>query len=88
MPLILVLKRQRQVDLCNSETSLVYRGSSQDSQGYMRDPVSKQKHTNRKPFKRKKKSKLVFEKAYGSLDVTQWWSVRLARTSVQSLALY
>jgi hypothetical protein len=49
-----MLKRQRQVDLCNSEVSLVYIVSSQDSQGYMRD-LSQNKNTQTENLLKEKK---------------------------------
>ena len=47
MPLIPALRRQRQIDLCKSEASLVYRVSSRIAKGFTENPVSKNK-TNRK----------------------------------------
>ena len=41
MLLILALRRQRQEDLCESEASLLYIESLQDSQGYIKRPCLK-----------------------------------------------
>ena len=46
MPLILVLRRQRQVDLSVSG-QVGLQSKFQDSQGYARNPVSKNRHTNK-----------------------------------------
>ena len=47
MPLIPALGRQRQVDLCEFEASLIYR-SFQDSQDYTEKPyLEKQQQTNK-----------------------------------------
>ena len=52
MPLIPVLRRQRQADLCVFKASLVHRTSSRiDSKAIQRNPVSKNKNkakTNKK----------------------------------------
>jgi hypothetical protein len=48
-PLISVLRKQRQVDLCELETSLIHRAEFQDSQGYTEKPCLK------KPTKQKLK---------------------------------
>jgi hypothetical protein len=48
-PLIPVLRKQRQEDLCEFETSLVYKASSKTSRATQKSPVSKnkkQKQTN------------------------------------------
>ena len=44
MPLIPALRRQRQVDLCELEASLVYRVSSWTARAIQRNPVSKNKN--------------------------------------------
>ena len=49
MPLIPALRRQRQVDLCEFETSLVNTASSRATQ---RNPVSKKKNKKKKKNKR------------------------------------
>ena len=41
MPLVPTLRRQRQVDLCQFEASLVYRVSSRAARTTQRNPVSK-----------------------------------------------
>ena len=41
MPLIPALRRQRQVDLCEFEASLVYRVSSRTARATQRNPVKK-----------------------------------------------
>jgi hypothetical protein len=46
MPLILAPKRQRQADLCEFKTSLVYRLSSKTARTTQRNPASK-KQTNK-----------------------------------------
>ena len=43
MPLIPAFGRQRQVDLCDLEASLVYRASSRQAPKLQRNPVSKTK---------------------------------------------
>jgi len=43
VPLIPVLKRQRQADLCKLETSLVYRARSRIGKATQRNPASKTK---------------------------------------------
>ena len=48
MPLIPGLRRQRQVDLCESEASLVYRGSSRTARATQGNPVSKTKQNKTK----------------------------------------
>ena len=45
IPLIPELQRQRQVDLCEFETSLVYRASSRIARATQKNPVSKTKPT-------------------------------------------
>ena len=42
-PLIPALSKQRKVDLCEFETSLVYRASSRTARATQRSPVSKNK---------------------------------------------
>jgi hypothetical protein len=51
MPLIPTLQRERQVDLCELEASLVYRVSSRTARAIERNLVSKQtnKQTNKTP---------------------------------------
>lgn len=44
MPLIPALGKQRQAELCEFETSLVYR-ETQDSQGYIEEPLTKPNQT-------------------------------------------
>jgi hypothetical protein len=46
-PLILVLGRQMQTDLCEFETSLVYRVSSRIARATQKNSVSKNKKTNK-----------------------------------------
>jgi hypothetical protein len=48
LPIIPALKRQRQVDLCEFKTSLVYRASSRTARVTQRNPVSKNKNPNLK----------------------------------------
>jgi hypothetical protein len=55
MPLIPALRRQRQVDLCEFEVSLIYRVSSRKAKATQRNPVS-----NHPPPKKKKPSKLYY----------------------------
>jgi hypothetical protein len=43
MPLIPAPRRQKQADLCEFETSLVYRGSSGTARDTQRNPVLKKK---------------------------------------------
>ena len=52
MPLIPALRRQRQLDLCEFEASLVYRVSSSTVKATQRNVVSKQtnKQTNKQVF--------------------------------------
>ena len=56
MPLIPALGRQRQVDLCEFEASLVYRVSSRTARATQRNPVSKTK-TNQPTNKTNKQTK-------------------------------
>ena len=44
MPLIPALGRQRQVDLCEFEASLVYKGRSRAVRATQRNPVSEKKN--------------------------------------------
>lgn len=48
MPLILVLRKQRQADLCEFESSLLYKNSSRIAKAVThRNPVSKKQKKNR-----------------------------------------
>jgi hypothetical protein len=47
MSLIPSLRRQRQVDLCKTEASLVYRVNSRTARATQRNPVSKTNKRNR-----------------------------------------
>ena len=51
MPLIPAPGRQRQAELCEFEASLVYRGSSQDSQSYTEKPCLKQTNKRQREIK-------------------------------------
>ena len=67
MPLIPVLGRQRQAELCEFKAILVYRSSSRTAKAAQRNPVSKSKAdrqngTNKK--ERKRKLKLKGKRAY------------------------
>ena len=52
-----VLWRQRQGDLCEFETSLVYRASSRKVRTTQRNPVSERKKGRRKKEKKKKEER-------------------------------
>jgi hypothetical protein len=55
MPLIPALGRQRQVDLCELEASLVYRVSSRTASAIQRNPVMKKQNKTKKQQKIKTK---------------------------------
>jgi hypothetical protein len=59
-PLISAFGRQRQVDLCEFEASLVYKGSSRTVRATQRNPVSKgkQKQKQKKKMPRRQESLL------------------------------
>ena len=57
--LIPALRRQRQVDLCELEASLVYRVSSRTARAIQRNPVLKKKT-------KQNKTKMNFGLGYGS----------------------
>jgi hypothetical protein len=44
-PLIPAFRRQRLVDLCELEASLIYRATSRTAKATQRNPVLKEKHT-------------------------------------------
>jgi hypothetical protein len=54
MPLIQVLGRQRQADLCEFKASLVYRGSPGQPR-FQRNPVLKKEKKKKKKKKKKKR---------------------------------
>jgi hypothetical protein len=58
MPLIVALRRQRQVDLCEFEASLAYKVSSRMARATERNPVSKQNKT--KQNKTKQNPEIIF----------------------------
>jgi len=55
MSLIPVLGRQRQVDLCEFEASLLYRMSSKTARTTQRNPVSKKKLRRRRKRRRRRR---------------------------------
>ena len=59
MPLIPAFGRQRQVDVCEFKASLVYRVSSRTTRATWRNPVLKNKQTNKKTKTNKKNRKEV-----------------------------
>ena len=56
-PLISVVGRQRQEDLCESQISLVYIVSSRTAKAMKKDPVTKKKKTKNKKTKTNKYTK-------------------------------
>jgi hypothetical protein len=61
MPLIPVLKRQRQADLCEFKASLVYRVNFRTARATQRNPVStKQNKTKQNKTKQNKTKQNVF----------------------------
>jgi hypothetical protein len=63
MPLILELRRQRQADLCEFETILIYRVSSRPSRATLRNPVSKSKTEQNKTKQNKTKQNKTKQKS-------------------------
>ena len=55
-PLVPVLGRQRQEDLCDLEASLVYRVSAMIAKDTQRNPVSKEGKKKKKERKKKKRN--------------------------------
>ena len=51
------LERQRQVDFCEFEASLVYKASSRIAKATQRNPVSKNKQTNKQTNKNPHRNK-------------------------------
>ena len=64
MPLIPALRKQKQVDLCEFEVSLVYIASSRTARAIEGDPVSKNKTKQNKTTQKAEGSKLVFHFMY------------------------
>jgi hypothetical protein len=52
IPLVPELQRQRQVDLCEFETCLVYRASSRIARATQKNPVTKKKKKKKKSYGR------------------------------------
>ena len=74
MPLIPAVRRQRQVDVCEFEASLVYRVSSRTARATERNPVLKKKT---KPNQNKTKIKMFHSAGHGSLSIIPRQEVRL-----------
>jgi 3-polyprenyl-4-hydroxybenzoate decarboxylase len=67
MLLIPAFRRQRQVDLCEFQASLIYTVNSRTARAIQRNPVSKKKKKERKKERKKQFLKCKKRNVFGSL---------------------